>query len=652
MPPANNPVSTRYVREQPLPETPAIPTGRLETTSSTVRLYWVAAIAILALAAFLRLWRLDLVQFKDDQATLLRLAEDLVRLGRVPLAGMTSSIGVPLPGTFEYVLAPFVAVSRDPRVATGAIALANVAAVAGTMVFGWRRFSPLTGLLAGLVYAANPWAVFFSRKVWSNDVLAPMAVVLLFCLDNAVVGKRAWWGAAAFPVFALGVAFHPSFALLAPLLVALGVVLVRRRQFTHVAIGLGLAALLAVPYLIYNLQTQWSYLGALQSALTLPSRIDREGPGDVIGLIGGWDNWYVEGLHLEYLLSGRIASAPGRIETLFLALGGIAALMLVFRARSVDHSTRVRAAGLLSWVLVPMLLTIRHSVPLYDYYFLFILPAGALLIGLGIHTLANLVPSRRAGRLLVGAALAAIVGVASIQSVLVLRQLGYLADNYVPYYGLSLRAAEQLTGELLQLADRNGGQQLSVEVDDTANDVSIGYLARPYVPEVQVVARRRGPWNVDFDLPGASGGAPYALSATPLLVPPQTLGVSYADGVKVLSASTMRTVDPGESVGVALIWTVDQPSAAPLTNRLLWQMSLYNASNDEVGRQAGLPHDWGELSPGKVVVSWITVPTARETAEGAYQVRLSRLDPVTRQPVAANGAGGEWDSGKVEVRRS
>src|SRR5947209_2618762 len=126
--------------------------GRFATSWSTSRVYWLAAIGIMVLTVFLRLWRLDLVQFKDDQAALLRLAEDMVRLGRIPLAGMTSSIGIPVAPTFEYVLAPIVALSRDPRVATAAIALANAAGIAGTLRLGWRWFSPLTGLVAGLVY--------------------------------------------------------------------------------------------------------------------------------------------------------------------------------------------------------------------------------------------------------------------------------------------------------------------------------------------------------------------------------------------------------------------------------------------------------------------------------------------------------------------
>ncbi|HEY2596754.1 MAG TPA: hypothetical protein VGK33_22900, partial [Chloroflexota bacterium] len=582
-----------------------------QTPAGALAAYWVAAIAIVVLTIFLRLWRLDLVQFRDDQAALLRLAEDMVRLGSVPLSGMTSSIGIPLAPSFEYLLAPIVAISRDPRVATGAIALANAAGVAGTLVLGWRWFSPLAGVVAGLVYATNPWAVFYARKVWSNDVLAPTAVVLMFCLDNAIVGGQVGWGVAAFPVFALGVEFHPSFGLLAPLLVVLGVVMVRRGRLKHVAIGLVLAALTAVPYLVYTLQTQASSLRTVGSTGVQPPQLDGAGPGDVLGLIGGWHNWTVEGLDSNVLLPLRLAAVPGAIETVLLAIGIAAALMLVFRSRRAKD--RLRAGGLLLWVLLPMLFTVWHPIPLYDYYYLFVLPAGALLVGLGIHKVADLAPSRGARRLLVGAALAATVVVASIQSVLVLRQLGYLTNGYVVTYGPPLGAAEQTTGELLDLANQSGVRELSVEMDDV-NDAAIGYLARPFIPQVEVAPRRRGPWNVDFDLPNqaSTGSAPYALTAAPQLTPAQSLNVSYDDGVRALSASTTRVVPPGASVGMALTWTIDQHSPAPLSNRLLWEMALFDPSGREIRRVAGMTHDWAQLGDGEVVVSWFTVAPDRE----------------------------------------
>ncbi len=615
------------------------------TAGSAPRWFWVAAVAIVLLTIFLRLWRLEQIVFRDDQATLLRLAEDIARLGSLPLAGMTSSIGIPLPPTFEYLLAPLVAVNRDPRVATGAIALANAAAVVGTLGLGWRWFSPMAGLVAGLAYATNPWAVFYARKIWSNDVLPPIAVLLMFCLDSAVVGGRAAWGLVAFPLFALGAEMHPSFALLAPLIVVLAVVMLRRGQLKHVAIGLGLALLTAAPYLIYTVQSQGSYLRALTSSGAAP-RIDLEAAADIIGMIGGWRNWTLEGLDSNFLLPWRLAAVPGIVETLLLALGVAAALLLVFGSR--QREQRLRAGGLLLWVALPMVLMIWHTIPLYDYYFLFLLPPAALLVGMGIQMLADLVASHRPGQVLIGAALAGLLVMASIQSAIVLRQLGYVADHYVMIYGPPLGEAEQTTRELLDQLAQSGGRELAVEIDDV-NDVAIGYLARPYVPEVQVVSRRRGPWNVNFDLPNAPGSAPYVLAAAPQLTPPQPVDVAYADGVRVLSTSTTRRVAPGESAGLALMWTLDHHVSEPLTPRLVWEMSLYDPSGREVRRIAGLPHDFGQLADGDVVLSWITVATAREAPEGVYQVRVNRLDPQTRKPVASVGAGTEWSSGTVEV---
>ena len=615
------------------------------TAGLATRWFWVAAVAIVLLTLFLRLWRLEQIVFRDDQGTLMRLAEDIARLGNLPLAGMTSSIGIPLPPTFEYFLAPIVAVNRDPRVATGVIAVANAAAVAGTLVLGWRWFSPLAGLVAGLAYATNPWAVFYARKIWSNDVLPPMAVLLMFCLDSAVVGGRAVWGLVAFPLFALGAELHPSFALLAPLIVVLAVVMLRRGQLLHVVIGLGLALLTGAPYLVYTAQSQGSYLGALASSGAGP-RIDLEAAADIIGMIGGWRNWTVEGLDSNFLLPWRLAALPGIVETLLLACGVAAALMLVFG--SGQRQQRLRAGGLLLWIAVPMVLMLWHTIPLYDYYFLFVLPAAALLLGLGVQMLAGLVASRRLAQVLVGGALAGLLVMASIQSVIVLRQLGYVADHYVMIYGPPLAEAEQTTRELLDQLAHSGGHELAVEIDDV-NDVAIGYLARPYVPEVKVVSRRRGPWNVTFDLPNASDSAPYVLAAAPQLTSPQPVDVAYADGVRVLSTSTTQRVAPGESAGLALMWTLDHHVPDPLTPRLVWEMSLYDPSGREVRRVAGLPHDFGELADGDVVLSWITVATVREAPEGVYQVRVNRLDPQTRKPVPSVGAGAEWSAGTVEV---
>jgi hypothetical protein len=73
----------------------------LPRVDSPHRIVGVAAIGpILILAACLRLWRLELVEFKNDEAAALRLAENLVRLGRIPLVGLRTSLGAQSPPEF------------------------------------------------------------------------------------------------------------------------------------------------------------------------------------------------------------------------------------------------------------------------------------------------------------------------------------------------------------------------------------------------------------------------------------------------------------------------------------------------------------------------------------------------------------------------
>src|SRR3989442_9060857 len=71
--------------------------------------FWLAL--VIAVAAFLRFGRWGLLEFKGDEAIALRLALDFVEHGRVPLAGLMSSVGVTNPPLFTYLLIPVVAIN-------------------------------------------------------------------------------------------------------------------------------------------------------------------------------------------------------------------------------------------------------------------------------------------------------------------------------------------------------------------------------------------------------------------------------------------------------------------------------------------------------------------------------------------------------------
>src|SRR5207237_1072631 len=94
-----------------------------------------------------------------------RLAEDLVRLGRVPLSGPLTSIGIPSAPHFIYAISPLVALSRDPAVVAGGIALAHIGGIVGALWLGWRWFGPAAGLAVTALFAA-PFVLHEIQTRW------------------------------------------------------------------------------------------------------------------------------------------------------------------------------------------------------------------------------------------------------------------------------------------------------------------------------------------------------------------------------------------------------------------------------------------------------------------------------------------------------
>src|SRR5690348_3287370 len=69
---------------------------------------------VVALAAFLRLWRIDLTEILNDQVQQLILARGAWLHGALPVTGIAASIGDLSPPLTIYTSVPFVALGKDP----------------------------------------------------------------------------------------------------------------------------------------------------------------------------------------------------------------------------------------------------------------------------------------------------------------------------------------------------------------------------------------------------------------------------------------------------------------------------------------------------------------------------------------------------------
>jgi len=350
---------------------------------------WAALAALLLLAAILRLGAPGITEFKRDEANLSQRALDLVHGRDFPLLGLSSSVDVPNPPISVYLFAIPYAVDGSPVTATLFVGLLNVIAVALTWGLARRYYGWRAAIIAGLLYAASPWGILYSRKIWAQDLLPPFVVAtVLTGLLGLGEGKRrarlAHW-----PLLALTVQIHYAAFILIPLSLLMLALWHARLRWRELALGLGLAALTVIP----------AGIGAYQAHLLSPDTI-RQGlnanPGHKRALTSTALDyaWFtVAGTDIHSLagpeqFQNYLASVPDAYPLFKLVpLGAaVAAAGLVGRA---VRQRRVRLTPdmvLAAWLVLPVLVFTWEWTGVVPHYLIPLMPAAYVLCGAGIDS--------------------------------------------------------------------------------------------------------------------------------------------------------------------------------------------------------------------------------------------------------------------------
>jgi 4-amino-4-deoxy-L-arabinose transferase-like glycosyltransferase len=341
-----------------------------------------ALVIVVALAAILRLGWPTITEFKLDESLIAGHALDIAEGRHFPLQGSVGSTGLPLPplGLYIYAL-PFL-ISPNPLAASLFTAVWNVLGVALCWWIGRRYWGPIAGLAAALLFAVNPWAVFFSRKIWEPNLLPPfVAAYLLTAIMGFVEGKS--WALVAHLAL-LGIVVLIYYSALPLILVSAILVLLyhRRIQRRAMLIGLGAAALVAVPFGVYIAQHWQGVHSALVGLLARPVAIDWQALRLWWTLVAGSHIHSLAG-HPAYLaflgsLPHALAGAPVLIGALVVASIGWGLL----RALRLRSEAPVQAAGIMALAaLAPVVLFTAHYTPLHLHYFIAAWPATFLAVG-------------------------------------------------------------------------------------------------------------------------------------------------------------------------------------------------------------------------------------------------------------------------------
>jgi 4-amino-4-deoxy-L-arabinose transferase-like glycosyltransferase len=223
------------------------------------------AFAPVFLAALLRFSALDYSPLKLDEVEALRKARAMLETGVLAADGGRTSWGLVDPALVIYLLTIPLSLSSDPRLAAAFIGLLDIASVACVTWLGIRLFGRVSGISAGLLYAASPWSVYYARDTWVNLIPLFTSVMLVAAFQVSSGKKR--WALVFFGSLALQLQTHMlAVALLPPALLL--IVLTARHWLNRWGVlGGALIPLALVPYL-----SQWSALAGAQAVPGMTAR--------------------------------------------------------------------------------------------------------------------------------------------------------------------------------------------------------------------------------------------------------------------------------------------------------------------------------------------------------------------------------------------
>lgn len=378
---------------------------------------------IVLIAAFLRLYRINTTEFDGDQANIFRMAYDALHSGMLVATANGASIHILNPPGIIYILMLTAAISANPLWSAVLLALSSTVAVLQTYIFTRRYYGRFAGTIAALLFAVAARAVFYSRFIWQQNFVPFFLLLFLLALFWGVVERRKGWLFPAIFLVGLLIQLHATGGLLiAPLLVAL-VLSPKTVRWRDLILGALSLFVLYLPYLLWEISTNFADINILLNQSKLPSQIDTLALSYYQLSLSPYATLLTNG---EPFTNARSVLFPlyrmlfwlQPLLTFLLLAGAVAALVISLSRSSASgasddmsggdryarqpvenvlfafwrsaklwwndlraHPYRCGLLVLLVWQIVPLLVLSRHALPIYPHYLIIFMPGQYILIG-------------------------------------------------------------------------------------------------------------------------------------------------------------------------------------------------------------------------------------------------------------------------------
>lgn len=352
--------------------------GRLNFRIRRNKSEFFVLIAILLLAAFLRLYRIaDYMTFLGDEGRDALVVKRIIVDHKFTLLGPTASVGGFFLGPFYYYLMiPFLWAFRlNPVGPAVMVALFGIATVWLVYRVGKDFFDSSVGLAAAFLYTLSPLVIYHSRSSWNPNLMPFFSLLIVWLSWKAVRQKK------PFLLFFIGILFgiliqlHYLALFLAVVIVAYFLFSWRLKNLKYYPVTLVGFIAGWLPFIIFELRHRFPNFRTLYQFIF---------HGKETGLVAKKFWPIVTNVSLRLFLN--IVTNNQKILALIFLYGSL--IMLFWK---IVKGKNVQAKILLGlWFLIGVGLFGFYKKGIYDYYFGFMFPLPFLLVAYFLTQLGRL----------------------------------------------------------------------------------------------------------------------------------------------------------------------------------------------------------------------------------------------------------------------
>ncbi|MDO8573425.1 MAG: hypothetical protein Q7R77_01615 [Candidatus Daviesbacteria bacterium] len=350
-------------------------------------IFWV--INIILLSSIFRVFLLDLVEFKSDEAITVYQMIQFFDSPHLIERGLISGTGVYNFPLFSYLMIPLSLWSRDPMILSGVIAVINSLLIGAFFLFVRRYYNLMTAVFSSLLLAFSPWGVIFSRKIWAQDLIFLLFIPFLWLLHELILKKNS---KVIFPLFillALLIQLHGSGLFLFAVTIIIFLIMRIRTNPGRAICGFFVGLIPIVPYIVFQLgsipscpdcEAFMKYQQSIRS-------VDFNNLFRPFQIISGLGYHFVLGKNYSDFIA--IYPVINQLKYIF-TLGGLGILAGLF---FVFFKKQKNIFLVIYFISIPLLYFITKT-SAYMHYFVIILPISVLLFAIFVTETYSFVKKR------------------------------------------------------------------------------------------------------------------------------------------------------------------------------------------------------------------------------------------------------------------